>query len=190
MARKSGNSFGSALAISLACTGMLFVVKAFELAEHISLGGFGIVPRTKAGLIGILFSPLLHGNIAHLIANALPLLVLLTLLFWDNRYRPMLTLTLIWLASGLGTWLIGRDTIAGEPTVHIGASSIIYGLIAYLIASGFWMQSWRAAFIALGVFILYGGAVYGMLPQQGHISWEGHFCGALAGIWAASWNHR
>lgn len=190
MARKSGSQLGQALFKSALCTGVLFVIKAVELFGHISFGGLGIVPRTKPGLIGIVFSPLLHANVEHLLANSLPLFVLLTLLFWDKRYRPTSTLALIWITSGLGTWLIGRNDASGTPTVHLGASSVIYGLIAYLIAAGFWMSSWRAAFIAVIVFILYGGAVYGMLPQQGPISWEGHFCGALAGIWAASRTHR
>ena len=37
-----------------------------------ALGGldqFGIVPRTVAGLRGILFAPFLHANFTHLIAN-------------------------------------------------------------------------------------------------------------------------
>ena len=42
----------------------------------------GIVPRTLPGLLGIVFCPLLHVNLAHLLANVLPLFVLLVLLFW------------------------------------------------------------------------------------------------------------
>ena len=65
-----------------------------------TLAGFGIVPRTVPGLIGIAFSPLLHASPAHLLANALPLFVLLVLLFWDRHYYPVLTLCLIWFFSG------------------------------------------------------------------------------------------
>jgi membrane associated rhomboid family serine protease len=144
----------------------------------------GIVPRTLPGLLGIVFCPLLHVNLAHLLANVLPLFVLLVLLFWDRHYHPDRTLACIWLASGFGTWLIGRG-----GAVHLGASSIVFGLVTYLVAAGFFMRSWRSAFMALLVFVLYGGVMYGILPQHGPVSWEGHLCGALAGIWAAHHQH-
>ncbi|MBM3878259.1 MAG: rhomboid family intramembrane serine protease [Verrucomicrobia bacterium] len=163
--------------------GVLGLVWALTLVLP-ELRGLGIWPRTMRGLVGILAAPLLHANLAHLTANALPLLVLLTLLFWDKHYHPERTLALVWLAAGLGTWLIGRG-----HAVHIGASGLVYGLVTYLVVSGFLMKSWRSAFVALLVFLFYGGIVYGMLPQRGLISWEGHLCGALAGLWAARRNH-
>lgn len=149
-----------------------------------SLKGFGIRPHDPAGLVGVAFSPLLHGDWYHLAANAVPLLILLTLLFWDKRYRPVPVLTLIWLVSGLGTWILGRP-----GTLHIGASSLIYGLVAYLLLSGILMRSWRAFFSALMVGLLFSGIWYGVLPQEGPISWEGHLSGALAGLLAARWTH-
>ena len=162
---------------------ILFIVKGAELALHVSLAGFGIVPRTERGLIGILFSPLLHANVGHLLANSLPLFILLVLLFWDRHYHPWLTLSAIWLISGLGTWLIGRG-----GAVHIGASSIIFGLATYLIAAGFWMKSWRTVLVAVAVFVGFGGFFYGVLPTNGPVSWEGHLSGAVAGLWAATRN--
>ncbi len=146
---------------------------------------WGIVPRTVSGVVGIAFAPLLHANAGHLSANALPLFVLMTLLFADRSYRPGWTLAVIWVCSGLGTWLIGRG-----GTVHIGASSIIYGLAAYLVASGFLRRNWRTALVAVLVLLLYGGAVYGLLPRRGPISWEGHLSGAVAGVLAARWRGR
>jgi membrane associated rhomboid family serine protease len=47
------------------------------------------------------------------------------------------------------------------------------------------MKSWRSAAVAIFVFVLYGSIFYGVLPRAGPISWEGHLCGALAGVWAA-----
>ncbi len=149
-----------------------------------TLDAFGIAPRTLPGLIGILLSPMLHGNLAHLAVNAVPLFILLTVLFWDRRYHPWPTLTSIWLLSGLGTWLIGRGN-----SIHIGASSIIFGLVAYLIVAGFFMRSWRSAFTAVLVCLAFGGIFYGVLPQNGPISWEAHLCGAIAGLFMA-WSHR
>jgi len=152
---------------------------------QLTLDGFGVYPRTAQGLVGILFSPLLHGSVAHLLANALPLFLLLVLLYADPRYRPGPTLTCIWIGSGLGTWLIGRP-----GSVHIGASSLIFGLVAFLIASGFVVRSWRAALVGVVVAILFGGIFYGVLPQQGPISWEGHLSGVIAGILAVRFVRR
>ena len=183
MAGTTGKSFGKAAEISVMLVGFLFLVFAAECYAP-ALAELGVQPRTVRGLWGVLFGPVLHASTDHLLANALPLLILLVLLFWDRHYKPWTTLGCIWLASGLGTWLIGRG-----GAVHIGASSIIYGLAAYIIVSGFLMGSWRGWLIGLFVFLAYGGIFYGVLPRAGPISWEGHLSGALAGIWAARANH-
>jgi membrane associated rhomboid family serine protease len=180
MANRRQPDFGDTVQTSAVMVSLLFLVKGVEIVFGLPLMNFGIVPRTEWGLIGIVCSPLLHANLNHLIANALPLFVLLILLLSDRRYRPVRTLTLIWLASGLGTWLIGRG-----QSVHIGASAIIFGLVAYLIVSGLVMKSWRSAWVALLVLVFYGGIFYGVIPQAGPISWEGHLSGAVAGVWAA-----
>jgi len=147
-------------------------------------GRLAILPRTESGLVGVLFAPLLHASVSHLVSNAAPLLVLLVVLFSDPRYRPEPTLAAIWLASGLGTWLIGRG-----GAIHLGASGLVFGLVSYLIASGFLMRTWRAAIVALAVFLLFGGIAYGLVPQPGPVSWEGHLCGALAGAGSAHRTH-
>jgi membrane associated rhomboid family serine protease len=172
--------FSRAAAISASLVAVLFLVKGAELVFRLPLDQYGIVPRSKAGLVGILAGPLLHANLSHLIANSIPLLVLLVLLLSNPAYHPCRTLALIWAASGAGTWLIGRG-----HTVHIGASSLVFGLVAFLIAAGFLIKTWRAAAVAVLVFVLYGGIFYGVLPQPGPISWEGHLCGAVAGVWTA-----
>jgi len=152
------------------------------------LGGrlnyFGIIPRTGWGLLGILFSPLLHYNQAHLTANGVSLFLLLVILFSHREYRPEVALASIWLLSGLGTWLIGR------PSVHIGASGVIYGVVTYLIAAAWWLRSWRSAFLAVLILFLYGGIFYGMLPHAGFVSWEAHLSGAIAGVLAARWHYK
>ena len=194
MAKSQFKTFKEAVQTSALMVSVLFLVELADVIlrqeKRLTLAGFGIVPRSVPGLAGIAFSPLLHASPAHLLANALPLFVLLVLLFWDRHYYPILTLASIWFFSGLGTWLIGRGSDGGRPIVHIGASSIIFGLVTYLIVAGFLMKSWRSAVVALLVFIFFGGIFYGLLPQAGPISWEGHLSGALAGIWAAKRNHE
>src|SRR6266567_2262117 len=187
-------TFKEAVQASALMVSTLFIVEFADLIlrheQRLGLAAFGIVPRTIPGLAGIAFSPLLHASPAHLLANALPLFVLLVLLFWDRHYYPSLTLASIWFFSGLGTWLIGRGSDGGRPIVHIGASSIIFGLVTYLIVAGFLMKSWRSAIVALLVLICFGGIFYGVMPHAGPISWEGHLSGALAGVWSAKRNHE
>jgi membrane associated rhomboid family serine protease len=43
--------------------------------------------------------------------------------------------------------------------------------------------------IAMLVLLAFGGMFYGVLPQPGPISWEGHLCGAVVGVYAACRNH-
>jgi len=152
--------------------------------------GLGIAPRHPQGALGILTAPLLHADLPHLFANIAPLFILLVLLFWDRTYHPARTLTMIWLASGLGTWAIGRQLGPdGQPTVHIGASSLIFGLVAYLLAAGILARRWRTFLVAVLVFLVFGGIYVGLLPNDGPVSWEGHLSGAVAGLLAAFNNH-
>ena len=117
-------TFREAVQASALIVSTLFIVELADLvlqhARHSTLAGYGIVPRTVPGLVGIAFSPLLHASPAHLLANALPLFVLLILLFWDRHYYPVLTLASIWFFSGLGTWLIGRGSDGGRFSVSKG----------------------------------------------------------------------
>jgi len=168
-----------AIKISMTLVGLLWVFEIVDLSSGFQLDGYGILPRKVDGLMGIFWSPLLHANFEHLIANSGPLVLLLIMLFSHRQYRPKSSLAFIWLVSGLGTWLIGR------PAIHIGASSIVYGLAAYLMTASFWMRSWRAFFLSILALLMFGGLFYGLFHIQKGVSWEGHLSGALAGVWVA-----
>lgn len=180
MPAKRSYSLATATKISLTMVGVLFLMLFLQRMFDPALSRLGILPRTQSGLWGILFAPLLHANLSHLTANAIPFGVLMVLLLTNAEYRPIQTLVLIWVASGLGTWIIGR----GEA-IHLGASSVIFGLAAFLIAAGLRARSWKSVLVAVVVFVFYGGIFYGAIPQSGPVSWEGHLCGMIAGIWAA-----
>lgn len=172
-------SLGRAIEVGLAWVGALLIVEMIDFSMGNRLDAFGILPRVWIGLIGVVMSPLLHADFAHLMANAGPMALLLAILFSDSRYHPKSSLALIWLVSGLGTWLIGRNAI------HIGSSSIIFGLVSFLIVASLWMKSWRALFFSVIVFSLFGGLFYGIFNVHAGVSWEGHLSGALAGVWVA-----
>jgi membrane associated rhomboid family serine protease len=182
--RRNEKAWADAIQISSLLVGLMFLITILNWLFPIDLRVFGIVPRTLFGLVGIFLGPLLHLGFGHLLANAFPLWVLLMLLFAQPAYYPERTLGWVWIGSGFGTWLIGRG-----GAVHIGASSLIYGLVVYFIAAGWWMRNWRSVFVAIVVLIFYGGIFYGVLPQRGIVSWEGHLAGAITGLLVARSNH-
>ena len=141
---------------------------------------WGIIPRRLSGLIGIPLSPFIHDGIGHLISNSIPLAILL-FLFIASRKTAWLRIIEVALLGGLFLWLFGRNGTEGN-VVHVGASGLIYGLIAYLIVVGLREKQPVSMAIALLVGFLYGGTLlWGVLPTNAHVSWDGHLAGAVAG---------
>jgi hypothetical protein len=70
----------------------------------------------------------------------------------------------------------------GRETYHVGMSGVIYGLTSFLITSGFYRKNMRVAGISLLVIFLYGSIIWGVIPLDPSISWEGHFFGFLSGM--------
>lgn len=144
------------------------------------LDNLGIHPRTIAGLFGILFAPFLHVGFAHLIANTLPLFFLGWFVMLRKKRDLVTVSALSGLVGGLGTWLI-----APAASVHVGASILIFGYLGYLLSRGFFERRVWPILGSLVVFFLYGGALFGILPGQSGISWQGHLFGLLGGVLAA-----
>jgi membrane associated rhomboid family serine protease len=146
------------------------------------LDSLGIVPRQTYGLVGIPLAPFLHGGAAHLITNTLPILVLGMLVILRNGNRFVLVTLIVVAISGLGTWLIGPS-----GSVHIGASGLIFGYAGFLVTTAYYERSPAAILLAILVIALYGGAIWGVLPQNNGISWQGHLFGLVGGVLAARW---
>jgi membrane associated rhomboid family serine protease len=137
---------------------------------------YGVVPRTLRGLAGIPAMPFLHKDLHHILGNTIPLFILLALLA-GSRAQPWRVVFELVLLGGLLLWLIGR------PAVHIGASGLVFALIAFLIVSGFLEKRLVSLAAAVIVGFVYGGTlVSGVLPRfKSYISWEGHLSSAVAG---------
>ena len=161
----------------MAFVGVIWGVFLLDCALPYDLASFGLTPRTVRGLAGIPLTPFLHASWQHIISNTLPLVVLLVLLA-GSRARSWLVVAEIVLLGGGLLWLAGR------PATHVGASGLIFGLIAFLIVSGLLERRLVPLLIALGVGFAYGGTLLsGIVPRFGsHISWDGHLCGAIAGV--------
>ena len=136
----------------------------------------GVTPRTPIGLVGIPATPFLHANLQHLLSNTVPLFVLLTLLAGSNARSWEIVIDVV-LLGGLLLWLFGRNA------THVGASGLIFGLIAYLIVSGLLEKRVVPLIVSVVVGFLYGGTLLaGVMPRLGtQVSWDGHLFGAIAG---------
>ncbi len=157
--------------------GAIWLAFFLDFVLPADLGAWGIRPRSLIGLRGIVLAPFLHGDLWHLCANTLPLLVLLGLLAGSRANSASVVAGLIVVGGGL-LWLVGR------PAIHIGASSLVFGLIAFLIVAGLLERRPAALLVSIVVAVLYGSTfVWGVMPAFGtNISWEGHLTGGLAGV--------
>lgn len=182
--------------IILAFTALLYVIEFVDviLSRDIPpyltnrLDAAGIVPRSANGLDGILWAPLLHGGWDHLFANTLPLLILGFLVLASGIARGLGATAIIWVVAGVGTWLVAEPN-----SVHIGASSLVFGWLTYLICRGWFARNGIEIVIGLVILVLYGSMLWGVLPSDPRISWQGHLFGAVGGVlagWVLSGDER
>ncbi|MEN8225287.1 MAG: rhomboid family intramembrane serine protease [Bacteroidota bacterium] len=158
---------------------ILWVVALTEYMLGISFAQYGLWPRTASGAVGILTSPLIHGDFNHLFANSVPLFVLGASLFYFYRSIALRVFILIYLFSNIWVWGMAREAY------HIGASGLIYGLASFLFVSGLARKEPRLMAISMLVAFLYGSFIWGIFPElfpEKNISWEGHLMGLLAGV--------
>ena len=154
----------------------IVVIFWMESIFNFNFNYLGIYPRKLEGLRGILFSPFIHGDTKHLFNNSVPLLVLSTALFYFYRTIRWKVLIYGLLLTGFLTWLIGR------PSLHIGASGVIYMLTAFLMFRGIISKQYQLTALSFGVIFLYGSFIWYIFPTDPKISWEGHLSGFLVGV--------
>lgn len=165
---------------------LLWMLELFDfILPGTPLDYWGIRPRQIGSLPFIFTAPFLHGGFTHLIANSIPIAILGWLVMArssDDLWR-VIGVTII--VAGLGTWALGAP-----GTIHIGASSIVFGFIGFLLSRGFFEKSFLGIAIALVVAVLYGGALWSLFSIERGISWTGHVFGFIGGIVAARQHAR
>ncbi len=176
--------FYKSLIIPSAFIIIMWGIKLFEYLSGNELIRLGIYPRHYESLPGIVTAVFIHGDWNHLISNSPPFFVSALSLFYFYKNSALKVFTSIYLLTSALVWFAGREVW------HIGASGIVYGLIAFLFFSGIFRRDNRSIAVALAVTFLYGGMVWGILPGWKGISWESHLFGALTGIAAAFWFRR
>ncbi len=140
---------------------------------------YGLMPRVSSSLGGIFTMPLFHASTSHLWGNLLAIFCLSFLLALLAPGLLLRAIIIMWIGGGTVLWLIGR------PLWHIGASGLVYGLIAWFPAMALMRRNYSYTVLSLVVFIYYGSAIWGLLPADPGISYEGHISGLLSGILAA-----
>lgn len=160
---------------------ILWLVKAIEWAFSANFAHFGIMPRHLLGTIGIVTSPFIHGDLLHLLSNTFSLMLLIIILFFFYDKIAIKALLYIYIITGIFVWIVAREAY------HIGASGVIYGIASFILFSGLLRKNQSSLALSFVVLLLYGGMFYGVLPQDGHVSWESHLMGLLSGLLVALW---
>ncbi len=175
MAQSDTSFFGSSV-VPFRLVLLMWLSFSIEFFYGIDFGFLGIMPRSIGGLIGIFTAPIIHGDLAHLISNTLPLLFLGSVLFFFYERIGRVVFFRCYFYTNILVWLLSP-----RASYHIGASGLIYGLSAFLIFFGLLRQDFVSFLISIGIIFIYGGIFYGILPTDPHISWESHLAGALVG---------
>jgi len=172
-------NFHNTFPLILAIIGCLWIIELVNMSMNHLLCVYGIYPRTQFGLRGIILAPLLHGSMEHLVLNTLPFIVLGSFIASGGKQRYVKVTLFIVIVTGLATWL------AATPGYHVGLSGLIFGYFGYLVAIGFYNRDFFSILIAAVVIFFYGSIIWGVLPAEGPVSWEGHLFGLFSGILSA-----
>lgn len=155
---------------------LMWMIKIIEIIDDLDLTYYGLFPRKLIGLVGIITSPFIHGNLNHIIDNSIPLFFLSLAVFYFYNKVAYQVFFISWLFTGITVWLFARSAY------HIGASSLVYAFGSFLFFSGIIRQNINLLAISLLVTFLYGSMVWGIFPYKSGMSWESHLLGGISGF--------
>lgn len=167
------------LTLPIFLLGMLWGIHLLNYSTGYSLTRYGLIPRQFNHLYGIVTSPFLHADFTHIISNSIPLFILSLICLNKGKIYFLTNSIFIIIVGGAGVWLFARSAN------HIGASGWVFGLWGLCVASAWFQRNLKSVIVATTVIGLYGGMIWGILPTQPRVSFEGHAFGMLAGIFAA-----
>lgn len=173
---------GRAAALNVAFLGLLWLVQLVNAGTDYALANSGgILPRQASSLVDIVTSPFLHGSLAHLAANALPLFSLGLIAAIPSPKRFLLMTLVVIVVGGFGVWLFSPAN-----SVTVGASGVVFGYFGYVLLRGFVDRRPADVLISIGVALAYGYAMWNSVGfgVEG-VSWQGHVSGLVGGLVAA-----
>lgn len=164
--------------------GVIWAVFLMDLWLPLS-ESFALIPRDLSRVPGIVAITFLHKDVGHILANSVPLMVLLTLMV-VSRNAAWTTIAWLIVVGGCLLWLVGRNGNETHVVSHVGASLLIFALVTFFLSVAVFERRWVTMAIAVLVGFLYGGStLWGVLPTTRGVSWDGHLCGAIAGVLVA-----
>jgi membrane associated rhomboid family serine protease len=176
------SSLGRAFVTMCAVVPGLFLIEVIDVGlgqGTLDVAG-GIIPHRIEGMDGVLFTPFLHSGWEHLYGNAVPLILLGTFVLAGGARRFIWSTFLIMMVTGIGVWFVGDPR-----SVVVGASGVIFGYLGILITRGLVERSWWNLGVAALIGLLYWYQLYGILPTDPGVSWQGHLLGLVGGVLAA-----
>lgn len=175
MNQEEKNKIVNSIIYPLLFVGILSIVHLIQYVLDVNWFHYGIYPLTLKSLPGIIFSVFIHGDFNHLFNNAIPLLILGTMLFYFYKKLALRIVVWIVLMGGFWTWISAREAY------HVGASGLIYGLFSFLMLSGFIRRNKQLIALSFFVVLVYGSMVWGIFPIKINVSYEAHFWGFISG---------
>lgn len=173
--RRAQRNFWLALKLSFGFILLLWIIHALQALSPLNLTGLGLRPREVSGLSGLLFTPLLHGSFEHLVSNSMPLFIGGVALLFLYPNSALRVFPLLYFGTSALAWVFAR------PSIHIGASGLVYGILTYVFIAGILRRDVRSVGVSLMVWFLYGSMVWGIFPVAPRMSWELHATGLVLG---------
>ena len=176
LSRAKSSAIGTAL-----LTAWLWLLEAIDtVTGHMIDRVASLHTRDLGDLWAIFTAPFGHYGWAHLVANTSLIIPLAFLLGLGGARIVVPTTLIVTIVSGLTAWLISAPHTATQ-----GASGVVFGWLMFLIVRGFFTRDWRELVLGLLLGALYGYVLWGVLPGEAGVSWQGHLGGAAGGLLAA-----
>ncbi|CNE44642.1 rhomboid family protein [Mycobacterium tuberculosis] len=169
----------SSLILIGSITAVMWVLEAFDATTDGWLDRFGIQPRDVDDLPDIFTAPFMHAGFGHLMANTLPFLILGFIAAARGIGKFLAASLIIIVVGGLGVWFLSSANT-------LGSSILIFGFFGYLVGRGVFERRLLDIGIAVAVVAVYGTMIFGVIPGDPGISWQGHLFGLIGGV-LASW---
>ncbi len=174
--QRSQRNFALAMRLTSGFIAVMWAVFLFDTIAGLDLARFGLRPRDGVGLLGLATTPLLHAHLAHIASNTVPLFIGGVAMLFLYPNSALRALPVMYVGSAAVAWVFAR------PNTHIGASGLVYAILAFVFVSGVLKRDLRSVGVSLMIWFLYGSMLWGVLPVNASSSWELHASGMIIGV--------